>query len=266
MVLRRLDRQPPIIMRKPKITWVVAVSVLACCAGCSSDNEPQTTTSSTESAETTKISPQVASPERSPGPETEEEIKARLNQLPAYEDRTEPYPGRVWLEDMKEMFPADIRERHQYLFHVPIPQYVVGLRGNYRHDERGMRSSSWRFNIPHEHLEDFKRHLIEDMGVPEKALYEGYHAGSHSEWDKRDMDPRDTEFKELLEKQWADADGGLRFLSSSLTQADNESLPIAKGSSVLNFENHADPQTYPQLRVDLRSGQVVVIENPTYPD
>ena len=164
------------------------------------------------------------------------------------------------------MFPADIRERYEYLFHVPIPNYVVGLRGRLIIREAEPLGSSWLFNMPHEHLEDFKRHLIEDMGAPEKALYEGYHTGRHSYRDKRDMDPRESEFNERLEQKWADADGGLRFLWSILTQADNASLPIAEGSSVLNFENHADPLTYPQLTVDLRSGQVLVHEKPTNPD
>ena len=252
-------------MRISTTTLIGVMAALLCGIGCSSDNEPQTTTPSTESPETTKIT-QSAKPQRPIGPETPEETIARLNQLPAYEDRTEPYPHTDTLILTNEMVPADIRERYESLFHVPIPEYVVGLRGIFTIRDSEPRGSYWLFNIPNEHLEDFKRHLIEDMGVPEKALYEGYHTGSHSYWDKRDMDSYDTEFKELLEKKWADADGGSRFLCSMITQADHESRQIAKGSPVLLFENHADPNTYPELAVDLQSGNVRVWVRATDPD
>lgn len=237
-----------------------------CSVGCGTDSDPEESAMAAQSADSTETTSPAASPERPSGPETDEETIARLNQLPAYEDRTEPYPHTDSLILTNEMFPADIRERYESLFHIPIPEYVVGLRGVFTVRESERIGSYWLFNIPEPHLEDFRSHLIDDLGVPEKALTEALYAAPHSFHGRRDMDPRDVEFSQWLEESWAAADGGLRFWWSSMTQADHPSVPIAKGSPTLNFENHANSVTYPQMEVDLNSGQVIVHEKLVRPD
>ena len=243
-------------MNRTKLSLALVTGTLALGVSCGSDDAPPP---SEPYAEVVSASDERKPWERPDGPETEEEIKARINLLPAYEDRTEPYPGRVFADDVKEMFPADIRERHEFLFTKPIPRYVVGLRGNYAYEEERRRFSNWVFKVPQEHLEEFRRHLIEDLGVPERALMEQVSGGGHSAWVKRDLGSRSAEVRQL-EEVWHAADGGLRFIGSTLTQADSASLPIAKGSPVLNFENHSNTETFPQMRVDFNSGQVFVLE------
>ena len=249
-------------MNRTRLSLALVTGTLALGVSCGSGDAPPPPE---PSADVVSASDERKPWERPDGPETEEEIKARLNLLPAYEDRTEPYPGRVWADDVTEMFPADIRERYELLFTEPIPRYVVGVRGNYRYDEKGRRSSGWLFNVPQEHLEDFRRHLIEDLGVPERALTEQVSGGGHSAWVKRDLGSRSAEVRQL-EEVWAAADGGLRFIGSTLIQVDYPSLPITKGSPVLHFENHSNTKTFPQMTVDLNSGQVGVSEEPVWPD
>ena len=114
-----------------------------------------------------------------PTPVTFEDI---VNVRASEDQRTRPYYTGRFAEF--EMFPRELRERYEYLFHVPLPEYVTAIRGLRVVMPRGDseqpegRSGVIHFYVPNAHLGDYRRHIIEELGVAEEALVRQFGTGT----------------------------------------------------------------------------------------
>ncbi len=206
----------------------------------------------------------------------------KIREVPASEDnRMAPFYDDIRIRHL-EMLPEEIKRHHETMFTRPLPGYVTGLHGLRMvlpedDEEAGQGSDGhWVFFVPEDRHNDFRRYLFDELGVPPAAMARGFATEfGHSVPVKGHLEALEVGLDELdgrpdliyylrCRQAWQAANGGLRFLSSTLApQADFRAF-LDLGSPTLYFENHSHERSLLCMTVNFETGAVVVRERFLY--